>query len=78
MCKCEAMMCVSICLWSLRRDDRSRVLVGAAETWRPDWRRRDVGVLIGQSTRMSLALGRGPIDSTRSGSSGCYTPPPQL
>ncbi len=40
---------VRIRLWPLRRDNSSRVLISAAGTWRSDRRRRDVGVLIGQS-----------------------------
>ncbi len=47
----EACVCVGFRLWPLRREDSSRVLIGAAGTWRSDWRRRDVGVLIGQSDR---------------------------
>ncbi len=36
-------------LKSVRRDDSSRVLIGAAGRSRSDWRRRSVGTLIGQS-----------------------------
>ncbi len=57
MCKRDALECVRIRLWPLRREDRSRVLIGAAGTWRSDWRRWDVGVLL-------LALAREGIDST--------------
>ncbi len=38
---------VRVRLWPLRRDDSSHVLIGAAGSWRSDWRRRDVGALIG-------------------------------
>ncbi len=62
-------MCARIRLWPLRRDDSSRVLIGAAGTWPSDWRRRDVGVLIGQSAYGLLALAREAIDSTRAGAS---------
>ncbi len=54
----------------LRRDDSSRVLIGAAGTWRSDWRRHDVGVLIGQSACRLLPLAREAIVSTRGGASG--------
>ncbi len=64
-CKRDAPMSVSIRLWPLRRDDRSRVLIGAAGTWRSDWRRRDVGVLIDQSACRLLAFARETIDSTQ-------------
>ncbi len=57
VCRRDALECVRIHLWPLRREHRSRVLIGAAGTWRSDWRRRDVGVLL-------LALARGAIDST--------------
>ncbi len=36
-------------LWAVRRDDSSRVLIGAAGRSRSDWRSRNVGALIGQS-----------------------------
>ncbi len=49
VCKRDAPTCVRIRLWPLRRDDSLRVLIGAAGMWRSDWRRRDVGALIGQS-----------------------------
>ncbi len=58
-------MLVRIRLWPLWRDDSSRVLIGAAGTWPSDWRRRDVGVPIGQSAYGLLALARVAIDSTR-------------
>ncbi len=44
---------------------RSRVLIGAAETWRFDRRRRGVGVLISQDACRLLALARVAIDSAR-------------
>ncbi len=50
-----AAMCVRIRLWPHRRDDSSRVLIGSAGTWRSDWRRRNVGVQIGQSACGLLA-----------------------
>ncbi len=49
VCKRDAPMCVRIRLWPFRRDDSSHVLIGAAGMWHSDWRRRDVGALIGQS-----------------------------
>ncbi len=52
------------------REESSRVLIGAAGTWRSDWRRWDVGVLIGQSACRLLALAREEIDSTRACASG--------
>ncbi len=70
MCKRDAPMCVGTGLWPLKRDDSSRGLVGAAGTWRSDWRRPDVGALIGQSACRLLALARVAIDSTRAGASG--------
>ncbi len=36
-------------LWPVRRDESSRVLIGAAGRSRSDWRRRTLGALIGQS-----------------------------
>ncbi len=51
-------MLVRIRLWPLKRDESSRVLIGAAGTWPSDWRRRDVGVLIGQIAYGLLALAR--------------------
>ncbi len=62
--KLDALTCVRFRLWTLRRDDRSRDLIGAAGTWRYDWHTRDVGVLIGQSGCRPLALAREAIDST--------------
>ncbi len=56
--------------WPLRRDDSSSALICAARTWRSDWRRRDVGVLIGQNARRLLALAREAIDGTHAGASG--------
>ncbi len=38
----EAPMCVRNRSWPLRRDYSSRALIGAAKTWRSDWRRREV------------------------------------
>ncbi len=59
VCECGAPMCVRIQRWLLRRADRSSVLIGAIGTWRSHWRRRDVGVLIGQSVCRLLALALG-------------------
>ncbi len=70
VCKRDAPMCGRIRLWPLRREDSSRVLIGAAVTWRSDWRRRDVGVLISQSACCLLALAREAIVSTRACASG--------
>ncbi len=42
-------------LWPVRRDDSSRVLVGAAGRSRSDWRRRTIGAVIGQSACRLLA-----------------------
>ncbi len=42
-------------LWPLRRGDSSRVLIGSAGIWRSDWRRWNVGVLIGQGACRLLA-----------------------
>ncbi len=39
-CKRDAPMYVRIRLWPLRREDSSRLLIGAAGTWRPDWPER--------------------------------------
>ncbi len=63
-------MCVKIRLWPLRRNDSSRVLIGASGMWRSDWRRRDVGALSGQSACRLLALPREVIDSTRAKTNG--------
>ncbi len=49
VCKRDAPMCVRIRLGPLRREDSSRVLIGAGRTWSSDWRSWDVGVVIGQS-----------------------------
>ncbi len=62
--------CVSIRRWPLRRDDRSRVLIGAAGMWRSDWRRRNVGALIGECLYRLLALALEAIDGMRAGDSG--------
>ncbi len=70
MCNGEASMCVSIRPWPLMRDDSSRAPIGAAETWRSDWRRLGVRVLIGQIACRLLALVQEAIDSTRAGASG--------
>ncbi len=70
VCKCDASMCVRIHLWPLRRDDSSHVLIGVAGSCRSDWRRGNVGVMIGQSACRLLALAREAIDSTRAGASG--------
>ncbi len=71
VCKRDAPMCFSIRSWPLRRDDSSRVLIGAGVAWRFDWRRRDVRVLNGQSACILLALAREAIDSTPASASGC-------
>ncbi len=55
VCKRDAPMFGIIRFWPLRRDDNSSILIGAAGTWRSNWRRLDVGVLIGQSARRRLA-----------------------
>ncbi len=70
VCKRDAPMCVRIHLWPLRRDDSSRVLVDASGMWRSDWRRWNVGALIGQSACRLLALAREVIDNTCAGTSG--------
>ncbi len=43
VCERDAPKCVRIRLLPVRRDDSSRVLVGAAGLWRSDWRRRKCG-----------------------------------
>ncbi len=70
VCIRDAPKCPRIRLWPLRRDDSSCVLIGATGKWRSDWRRRDVGALIGQSACRLLALARETIDSTSAGASG--------
>ncbi len=70
MCKRDAPVCVKIPLWSLKRVDSSRVLIRAAGTWRFDWHRRDVGVLIGQGACRLLAFAREAVDIARVGASG--------
>ncbi len=70
VCKRDAPQCVRIRLWPLRRDDSSRVLIGAAGMCRSYWCRRNVGTLIGQRACRLLALARAAIDSTRAGASG--------
>ncbi len=58
-------------LWPVRRDESSRVLIGAAGRSRSDWRRRTLGALIGQSACRLLSVRvRAAIDSTRAGASG--------
>ncbi len=61
MFKRDALKCFRVRLLQLRREDSSRVPIGAAGTWRSDWRMRDVGVLIGQSACRLLALAREAI-----------------
>ncbi len=78
MCKRDAPKCVRIHLWPLRRDDSSRVLIGAAGVWRSDWRRRNVGPLIGQSACRLLAFVREAIDSTCAGALPMRGPYPWL
>ncbi len=68
--KRDAPKCVRIRLWPFRRDDSSRVLIGAAGMLRSDWRRRNVGALIGQRACRLLALAREAIDSTRAAANG--------
>ncbi len=61
--------CVNkIRLWSLRRDDRSGVLIGAGGTRRSDWLAR-VDCWRSREKR-SIARVRGAIDCTRAGTSG--------
>ncbi len=75
--KRDAPTCVRIRLWPFRRDDSSRVLLGAAGLWRSDWRRRNVGALIGQIAFSLLAPARAAIDSAwASGSVQEATTPP--
>ncbi len=70
VCKCDAPKCVRIRLWSLRHDDSSCALIGAAGMWRSDWRRRNVGAVISQSVCRLLAFALEAIGSTRAGASG--------
>ncbi len=70
VCNRDTLQCVRIRLWPLRRDDSSRVLIGAAGMRRSYWCRRNVGALIGQRACRLLALARAAIDSTRVGASG--------
>ncbi len=70
VCKRDAPKCLIIRLWPVRRDDSSRVLIGAAGLWRSDWRRQNVGALIGQSACRHLGWARAAIDSTRARASG--------
>ncbi len=62
--KHDAPTCDRIRLWPLRRDDSSRVLIGANGIRRSDLRRRNVGALIGQSACRLLACARAAIDRT--------------
>ncbi len=66
----DALRCVKIRFWQLRREDSSRALIGGAGTWRSDWHIRDVGILIGQRACRLLALALEAIDSTRGCASG--------
>ncbi len=66
----DAPKCVKIRLWPIRRDNSSRVLIGAAGMWHLHWRRRNVGALIGQRAGRLLALAREAIDSTLAGANG--------
>ncbi len=43
VCKRDALKCLRIRLWPVRRDDSSRILIGAAGFSRSDWRRRKCG-----------------------------------
>ncbi len=63
VCKRDAPKRVRIRLWLPRRDDSSRVLIDAVGWWLYDWRRRNVGALIGQSVCRLLTLAREAIDS---------------
>ncbi len=63
----RACVSVRIRLLPLRRDGSSRVLIGAAGMRLSDWRRRNVGALLGQSACRHLALARETIDSMRAG-----------
>ncbi len=47
--------------WPLRRDDSSRVLIGAVGTWRSDWRRWDVSALVGVCNIVNAANFEGKI-----------------
>ncbi len=72
VCKRDALKCVRIRPWPLRRDDSSRVLIGAAGIWRSDWRRRNVGALIDHRAGRLLASAREAFESTRAGASGSF------
>ncbi len=64
VCKRDAPTCVRIRLLLPRRDDSSRVLIGAVGGWLSDWRSRNVGALIDQSVCRLFALAREAIYST--------------
>ncbi len=49
MFKRDAPKSPRLSFWPVRRDDSSRVLIGAAGRSRSDWRRRTVGALIGHT-----------------------------
>ncbi len=68
VCKYVVPMCGRIRV--IRCEDSSRVLIGAAGTWRSDWHRRNLGALISQSAYRLLALAREAIVSTRACASG--------
>ncbi len=70
VCKRGAPMCVSIRPWPRWGEDSSRALIGTGGAWSSDWRRRDVGILNGQSAYRLLALARAAIDNTLAGASG--------
>ncbi len=55
--ECVSVLC-PITPRQLRHDDSSRVPIGARDLWRPDWSRRNVGALIGQSAWKLLACAR--------------------
>ncbi len=54
-------------LWPVRRDDSSRVLIGAAGRSRSDWRRRSDWLERVQAFSVRV---RAAIDSTRAGARG--------
>ncbi len=70
MCKRDASMCVKNRLWPIRHNGSLLVLIGAAGTWRSDWSRRDVGVLMGQGACRLLAVAR--VQGLAAVALGCY------
>ncbi len=60
VCKRDAPQCPRIRLWPVRRDDSSRVVIGADGLWRSDWRRRNVGAFgVRASERRLIARAQG-------------------